>query len=287
MACTNILGLLAPTRLLLTTGCFVLALCSVTPATAAPTVKADYAALAALTDRFFTWKRDGSDPLLRSAQQATQRLSELHTMQAQLKEIEASGWDRSQQADYLALRGALDQHDFLLQVSKPWERDPGFYVDRMQRLTFTDLPTTGAALDRLRKGLQSTVALADTAKNNLANVPADFAALAIHNLTQPDGVGHGHPYRTVPPQGVLGWYGDLLQRARQSQPELVEEIEVARDAVKNLHAWLLEHQASMTAEAGVGEELLDWYLMHVKFMPYTSDNIEALAERELDRTWAF
>ena len=120
-----------------------------------------------------------------------------------------------------------------------------------------------------------------------ADPGADFAALAIHNLTQPDGVGHGHPYRAVPPAGVIGWYGDLLQRARQQQPELVAEIESARDAVKSLHGWLLEKQPEMTAEAGVGEELLDWYLMHVKFMPYSSDDIEALAERELERTWAF
>jgi hypothetical protein len=181
----------------------------------------------------------------------------------------------------------MDQHDFMLQVSKPWERDPGFYVDRMQRLTFVDLPVTGEARDQLQGGLQSTVALVETAKRNLRNVPTDFAALAIHNLTQPDGVGHGHPYRTVPPQGVIGWYGDLLQRARQTQPELVPEIEAARDAVKSLHSWLLENQPSMTGAAGVGEELLDWYLMQVKFMPYSSDNIEALAERELERTWAF
>lgn len=259
------------------------------PAAAAspPSGAGSYASLITLTETFFDWKQLGSDPLKRSSAQATARLAELGQMQTSLADMAVASWDRGEQADYLALRSAMDQHEFLLRISKPWARDPGFYVDRMQRLAFVELPVSGEKLGALRAGLESTVTLVENAKRNLSNVPTDFAALAIHNLTQSDGVGHGQPYRTVPPQGVIGWYGDLLQRARQSQPELAEEIEDAQNAVKSLHAWLLEKQSTMTADAGVGEELLDWYLMQVKYMPYSSDNIEALAERELERTWAF
>lgn len=268
-------------------GAIILIVSQLSSAANAPSGKGSYASLVTLTENFFAWKQEGNDPLQRSTAQAQLRLNELADMQAMLQDMAVADWDRGQQADYLALRAAMDQQDFTLQVSKPWERDPGFYVDRMQRLTFVDLPVAGEELAELRAGLQSTVELVATAKRNLRNVPTDFAALAIHNLTQPDGVGHGHPYRAVPPQGVIGWYGDLLQRAKQSQADLVAEIETARDAVKSLHAWLLENQSSMTAKAGVGEELLDWYLTQVKFMPYSSDDIEAMAERELERTWAF
>lgn len=249
--------------------------------------KGDYKNLVKLTEHFFSWKKNGNNPLDSSAQQAAFRLVELKTMQTQLQEMDAKKWGTSQQVDYLALRGAMDQHDFLLQVSKPWERDPGFYVDKMQRLTFVNLPLAGDKLSQLQEGLGNTILLAKAAKRNLKDVPTDLGALAIHNLTQSDGVGHGHPFRSVPPAGVIGWYDDLLQRARKSQPALVEEIEVARNAVKSLHSWLLAQQSSMTASAGVGEELLDWYLKQVKFMPYNSQEIEALGERELERTWAF
>ncbi|MDG1905397.1 MAG: DUF885 family protein [Arenicella sp.] len=249
--------------------------------------KNDYDSLIELTESFFAWKSDGNDPLDRSTEQAASRLSELKAMQTQLSHIDVADWGRSEQVDYLALRSAMDQHDFMLQVSKPWERDPGYYIDRMLWLTFVDLPATDEALTKLKADLSATVALVETAKSNLNNVPTDFAALAIHNLTQPDGVGHGHPYRATPPAGVIGWYSDLLERARTAQPELVGDIESAQAAVKSLHTWLLEKQPTMTADAGVGEELLDWYLMQVKFMPYTSDDIEALGERELERTWAF
>ena len=249
--------------------------------------KGDYNSLIKLTESFFSWKGNGNDPLERSTKQAASRLDELKGMQAQLRSMDVKNWEPANQVDYLALRAAMDQHDFMLQVSKPWERDPGFYVDKMQRLTFVELPVSDEKLKQLQLGLGNTILLAEAAKRNLNNVPTDLGALAIHNLTQSDGVGHGHPVRSVPPAGVIGWYGDLLERARKSQPALLEEIESARNAVKSLHSWLLEQQSSMTASAGVGEELLDWYLMQVKFMPYSSREIEAMGERELQRTWAF
>jgi hypothetical protein len=42
----------------------------------------------------------------------------------------------------------------------------------------------------------------------------------------------------------------------------------------------------MTAPAGVGKEHFDWYLKHVKLMPYDSDQIVTLGLRELDRLWS-
>ncbi|MDT0595363.1 DUF885 family protein [Glaciecola petra] len=246
-----------------------------------------YEQLIALTEQFFEWRNEGDDPLKRSSQLVSRRLEQLKQMQANLRSIDIEAWGKAEKVDYLALRGVMDQQDFMLQISKPWERDPGYYVDKMKRLAFTQLPLSGDDLSRFRAKLKSIIAITDAAKNNLKNVPKDFASLAIHNLTTSDGVGHGHPYRMIPPAGVLGWYTDLLQRAQVSQIELVDDVEAARNAVKSLHIWLLEKQPSMTAEAGVGEELLDWYLMQVKFMPYTSDEVEVLGERELDRTWAF
>lgn len=276
-----------PSKIIVIFGALVLSFSSIGLKAELPKTNDGYASLVKLTDDFFAWKGEGSDPLDRSSGQAASQLSELKGMQALLSDIAVADWEHSEQVDYLALRSAMDQHDFMLQVTKPWERDPGYYIDRMLWLTFVDLPATDEALTKLKADLSATVALVETAKRNLNNVPTDFAALAIHNLTQPDGVGHGHPYRATPPAGVIGWYSDLLERARTAQPELVGDIESAQDAVKSLHVWLLEKQSTMTADAGVGEELLDWYLMQVKFMPYTSDDIEALGERELERTWAF
>jgi dipeptidyl-peptidase 4 len=247
-----------------------------------------YAALVSLMDEFVAWRQPPADGVAdHSAAAVAERTRELMQFQARLAAIDPADWPRSREVDYLAVRSALDQHEFLLRVSRPWARDPGYYVDQLLRLTFTALPVEGEALATLRARLAAIPVLVDNAQRNLTDVAADYADLAIHNLTSSDGVGHGHPYRETPPAGVIGWYEDLLGRAQDAQPELVAEIERAKAAAESLHAWLVERRPAMTAKAGVGRELLDWYLLHVKFMPYSSDDVVVLAQRELERTWAF
>jgi hypothetical protein len=118
-----------------TFGALLLTFCQTSLAAPSATGNNDYPGLIELTEDFFAWKSEGNDPLDRSANQAASRLDELKSMQAQLSGIAVADWGKAKQVDYLAVRSAMDQHDFMLQVSKPWERDPGFYVDRLQRLT--------------------------------------------------------------------------------------------------------------------------------------------------------
>ena len=202
-----------------------------------------------------------------------------------IRALDVRSWSVSQQVDYLAVRSRLNQADFILHRSRPWARDPGFYVDRMLRVTFTELPVEGAERERFLASLRSVPVLVAEAHKHLDDVAADYADLAIHNLSNADGVGHGYPYRATPPAGVLGWYDDLLERA-QVQPDLAGEIQAARDAVKGFNTWLKSRRADWTAAAGVGEVAFDWYLRHVKLMPWTSSELVVLGQRELDRLWA-
>ncbi len=214
-----------------------------------------------------------------------QRLTELQNYQARLNDFAVHQWPLSQQVEFLAVRAKLHQEEFRLRVSRPWQRDPGFYTDRLLRLTFTELPADGEKLQALTRQLRAVPGLVGQAKTNLTDVAADYADLAIFNLSNSDGVGHGYPYRANPPAGILGWYEDLLARAEASQPTLVGDIETAQAAVRDLNTWLIKHRDSMNAEAGVGEVAFDWYLKHVKLMPYTSAEMVTLGERELDRLW--
>ena len=214
------------------------------------------------------------------------RRAMMRDFQARLEDMAVVDWEFDQQVDYLAVRSRFDQHDFTLNVSRPWSRDPGFYVDQMLRITFTDLPLDGDEAAELRTRLQAISLLVEQAKSNLVEVAADYADLAIFNLTNADGVGHGYPYRETPPAGVIGWYDDFLQRAAAQQPNLRADISAARDSVKGFHDWLVEHRGSMTAQGGVGREKFDWYLKHVKLMPYDADEIVTLGERELNRLWS-
>ena len=215
-----------------------------------------------------------------------QRRDRMRDFQARLADMAVVDWEFEQQVEYLAVRSRFDQHDFTLNVSRPWSRDPGFYVDQMLRITFAELPLGKAETRDLVTRLQAISLLIQEAQTNLTEVAADYADLAIFNLTNDDGVGHGYPYRAEPPPGVIGWYDDFLERARRQQPDLVETIRSTKESVEGFHEWLVGNRASMTGRAGVGRRHFDWYLKHVKLMSYTSDDIVTLGIRELDRLWS-
>ena len=214
------------------------------------------------------------------------RRATMRDFQARLEDMAVVDWELDQQVDYLAVRSRFDRHDFTLNVSRPWSRDPGFYVDQMLRITFADLPLDDDGTTALRTRLEAISLLVEQAKNNLTEVAADYADLAIFNLTNADGVGHGYPYRATPPAGVLGWYDDFRERAATQQPDLRADIAAARESVRGFHDWLVANRGDMTAQGGVGREMFDWYLKHVKLMPYDADQIVTLGLRELDRLWS-
>ncbi len=256
-----------------------------------------YANMAALYADFMRWQDlrpvDGDESVgvpsrVRDFSAATvaRRRAEMATYLARIEDMNVAAWERSQQVDWLAVRAKMLQQLFTLEVGKPWARDPGFYVDQMQSVAYAELPASGAALAALRRGLMDIPLLVRDAKANLEDVPADFVALALFNLRNADGVGHGMPYRAVPPAGVLGWYDDILARARGSQPALVPEIEAARAAVLELEAHLLANKSRWTSPAGVGKANFNWYLKNVKLLPYNTDDLLVLGARETERLWA-
>ena len=215
-----------------------------------------------------------------------QRRATMDDLQDRLEDMAVVDWALDRQVDYLAVRSRFDRYDFTLNVSRPWSRDPGFYVDQMLRITFADLPLSEAETADLATRLQAISLLVEQAETNLTEVAADYADLAIFNLTNADGVGHGYPYRATPPPGVIGWYEDFLGRAQERQPDLVDDIAAAMESVTGFHAWLTENRESMTGQGGVGREYFNWYLKHVKLMPYDTDQIVTLGLRELDRLWS-
>jgi hypothetical protein len=266
-----------------------------------PAGTGSYEDLIALLDEFLEWKDpSGAQPrqIIRdvagqaiepvpdySEAAVAERREQMRGFQARIEDMNVTAWDRARRIDYLAVRSRLDQQDFVLNRFRPWSRDPGFYADRMLRVTFTDLPVEGAEKQALLLRLRAIPVLVAQARTRLDEVAADYADLAIHNLVEADGVGHGYPYRSTPPAGILGWYDDLLGRAG-AQPDLLPDISAARAAVASFHQWLVAQRPGWTARAGVGREAFDWYLKHVKLMPWTSDQLVLLGRREVDRLWA-
>lgn len=278
-----------PWRALVTLTSLALCLAAAPAPAAEPDGRGTYDDLVTLFAEFQAWREppavegvvDYGPAALEKRRQA------LRAFQRRLEDMGVARWERARKVDYLLVRAHLDEQDFILHVSRPWARDPNFYVQQLLQVTFTPLPASGADLDRLRQRLRAVPVVVAQARRDLADPAGEYADLAIFNLTRADGVGHGHPYRAEPPAGVIGWYDDLLARATATQPDLVPEVTRAAAAVRDFHGWIVANRGGMTAENGVGQPAFDWFLRHVKLLPYTSDEIVLLAERELERLWGF
>lgn len=214
------------------------------------------------------------------------KIDGLARFERRLERMDVAAWPREHQVEWLAVKSLLNGYRFNLEVLRPWRRDPGFYLDPLMRVAFTDLPADADRLENLRGQLRTIPPMLAAARDNLTEVPADYADLALFNLDNSDGVNHYHPYRTVPPAGIIGWYDDMLGRARSHQPEIVPEIVAARTALIGFRDWLRASRPAMTARAGVGPERFQWYITHVRMVPYTSAEMTVLAQRELERLTA-
>ena len=213
----------------------------------------------------------------------TEKLAGLAAFERRLADMQPAAWSRTEQVDWLAVTSMLNGYRFNLEVLKPWKRDPGFYLDPLMKIAFTDVPAAGDKLARLQSNLAAIPPMLAQARANLTEGAGDFADLAIINLERSDGVNHYHPYRAVPPAGIIGWYDDLLARARVQQPQLVPAAQAARTAIADFRDWLKAERPRMTAPGGVGNARLQWFLTHVRMVPYSVDDLLTLAQREHER----
>ncbi|KEO88300.1 hypothetical protein EH30_02670 [Erythrobacter sp. JL475] len=215
-----------------------------------------------------------------------EKLAGLDAFEARLAAMDVDAWPRAAQVDFLAVKSILNGYRFNLEVLRPWKRDPGFYLDPLMRVAFTEVDEDGDDVTALRARLRSVPPMLAAARANLTEVAGDFADLALHNLENSDGVNHYHPYRAVPPAGIIGWYDDLLERARVQRPEIVEEVLAARAALVEFRDWLRADRANMTAPAGVGAARYDWFIRHVRMIPISASEMVTLATREHERMTA-
>lgn len=211
----------------------------------------------------------------------------LENFRKSLADISPEKWAIAQKIDYLLVRAKLNEMDFQLRVTRPWERDPGTYVDMIARIPFADTPLPEGSEERLRGRLRTVPRILEQAKTNLISVAKVLADITIRRLQKSDGVNQGEPRRDVPPEGVIGWYEEFIQRLSKHHPELVADAGKALSSVKEFCLWLETNKSRMNAPVSIGLENYNWYLKNVRLMPYTVEDILKIAEVEYYRTLAF
>ncbi len=221
---------------------------------------------------------DYSVEALASRRRALDGLSRRHAGLA------TQAWPIADRVDHAVVGTQLASLDFEMRVSKPWARDAGHWVELIARVPYAELPVADATQRaRLVLQLQSVPRTLTEARRRLSTPSAELAGMALFALEHSDEINQGEPRRPRPPAGVIGWYEDLLTRARTSDAALVPDITAALAAVREYRDWLRRTQPTMKAPAYVGLANYEWYLRHVRLVPWTVEQVRLIGERELAR----
>ncbi len=211
---------------------------------------------------------------------------ELKEYQARLAAIDPDSWPVAQQVDYHVVRAEMNGLDFDHRVLRPWSRNPRFYavyytspsdVPALEgpwrygtlclwKYTF---PLKGEQYEDFQMRLKAIPKVLEQAKGNLAEEAKDLWFLGIRRKKE---------------ESV--YLANLAERLEKSYPDLVPDINRAKEAVDEFRGWLEEKQKDMTATSGIGIENYNWYMKNVHLCPYTWEDQMVIMKRELGRSIA-
>jgi len=218
-----------------------------------------------------------------SAAAVNERRQALERYREQLQGFDVAGWPIEKQVDYLVVWSKLNDQLFNHRAMKPWARDALMYLYQVSRVPYAEVPITDEDTQALRAALAAVPRAMNAAQTNLNEAVGELAQLAIFLLENFDGVGQGEPYRDNPPAGTIGWFNDLCQRLQAAQSPLLSDCQAATAAVEGYRDWLKDSLPSMTQSAAIGTDNFNWYLRHVRLLPYTVDDLSYMGEREFHR----
>jgi hypothetical protein len=210
----------------------------------------------------------------------------LAAMRQRLAAIDVSGLTASERIDHRLVEAEMNGLDFDLRVLRPWSRNPAFYatvIDSQSDTPAREGPTIEGAIELWRLSLPLQAREAEALRVRLRAIPT-LLTQARANL--------GEDARDLWLVGIRAHreqaevLAAFAERLRPHHPELVPEVERAREAEAAFQAWLEAGLPAKRGRSGVGRESYDWCLRNVHLLPYTWQDELVLMERELARSLA-
>ena len=248
--------------------------------------------LAKLSDDFWTWRAKhapftGDDVNRIERQGGTrdwsrasidQRRNDLEHFEARWKKIDASHWPIPQQVDYRLIGSALSRVCWELDQNPRWKRDPNFYIEQtltalVEALT-VPTPYDEARSREILTRIENIPSILQQGAKNLMDPPAPFAIVAIQNL---EGIRE-HLQKTA---------SALTGSTTLKQDELKGACERAADALEKFRADLRKRLPSLPQQTALGRDAYVWFLHNVALMPFTPEELLAMARQEWNRAVAF
>ena len=197
----------------------------------------------------------------------------LKSFQKKLALIDTSGWPIKDQVDYYLVKAEMNGLDFYHRVLRPWSRDPCFYSIRPGMTDPFEIegvlpnhelfPLSNDDLIKLVGKLNKVPHIYSQAINNLVDPAKDLAKLSIH-FTKED----------------VKLLDDLSKKIKLYHPEILTEVNNAKNSVQNYLDWLIKNEPSFNLPAGLGDDDYNWWLKNVHLVPYTITEIMDRIEME-------
>ena len=209
-----------------------------------------------------------------------QRRQDLSLLEDRWRGIDPERWPSAQQVDYRLIGSAIARVHWELDITRGHERNPVFYVDQTLGMIFESIlrppPFDEARSLDLVKRLARVSPTIDAAMVNLAgSAVKPFALAAIEKLTDVS--------------------TRLLKLAQELYPLLAGVdsaifagvINQAIAELTRFRSWLEAGLPAMSDNAAVGRDGYEYFLKHVALLPFTPEQLLALAAQEWERSVAF
>ncbi|WP_372916583.1 hypothetical protein [Sandarakinorhabdus sp.] len=213
------------------------------------------------------------------------RAQALPGLQARLIATDTAGWSAADKVDWQLVQAEMNGLKFDLDVAKPWQRDPAWYVSLWTAQSDTpdhEGPVHAAPIELWRYSFPLSKPDAARLAGELAHIPP-LLAQARGNLTGNAADLWNAGLITLGEQEEgLAALAAQVKGHRLLERRVAEALASTRDFI----VWVKAQAPQKTGPSGVGVEAYSWYLKHVQLSPYTWEQEVAILSRELARAHA-
>jgi uncharacterized protein (DUF885 family) len=207
-----------------------------------------------------------------------QRRKDLAGFEARWRKLDPAQWPIPKQVDYKLIGSALSRVRWELEVNPRWKRDPNFYVEQTltalaEALTIP-APYDEAGSREILTRIENIPSILQQGLENLENPPAPFASVAIQNL---DGIR----------ERLHKMAGALIASTNLKQDELNAATDRAADALEKFQQQLKDKLPKLPQQTALGRDAYVWFLRNVALMPFTPEELLAMARQEWNRAVTF
>lgn len=188
-----------------------------------------------------------------------------------------SSWPVARRVDLRLIRSVLARVTWELDLNRRWQRDPSFYLEQaltpLLELLAQPPPIDTARARELLSRLRNVPQLVAEAEANLDSGVQLFAELALDNLSDIRGT------LARVEAGVLPLLPPEAKRA-----ELTSAISAAVESLESYRGWLKPHAPGMSGSPSVGRAAYVFFLHQVALIPYSPEQLLAMAQQEWERS---